>query len=178
VGITIRRDALPWSFRPVEKQHDWRQGMKLIINSRIRFLEPIDPRAVFNFAAALVNMPERNFRYRGSESMHFDDWWPLNPRIRTVDGADVSVVVEYGAEGSLLVEEWDAYPEYAHEYPLAQRGPRGYVLLDFQSSGGHLYEKHSDWVAAVLANWPGLSMSLQDDRKGTWSPLVYGGARR
>jgi len=123
------------------------------INTQVRFLAPVDPRAVFSFASWLVDMPAGGFIHAaaGSEPMHAGDYWPLNPRLRTTGGSQASVKVEYGSEGSPVIEEWEAYPQYADDYPLAERPPAAYVVLDIESSGGYRYEDHPSWLAAVVA---------------------------
>lgn len=145
----------------------------MTINSRIRFLDPVDPREVFDFAAALVNMPASSFVHQapGSEPLYLNDFWPLNPRICTAGGSDASVTVEYGAEGSRLIEEWEVYPE---DIPSEQRGPQAYVLLDFESSGGFRYEDHPAWVQAVAYKFLRIPMAEQNYATGLWRPLLVG----
>jgi hypothetical protein len=132
------------------------------INTRVRFLEPIDPRAVFAFASGLVEAGGSQHFTAGSEPMYPGDHWPLNPRIRTTGDSEASIKVEYGTEGSALIEEWEAYPQYAEDYPLEQRGPRAYVLLDIESSGGYRYEDHPTWLAAIVA-WSPVPVSTETD---------------
>jgi len=132
------------------------------INTRVRFLEPIDPRAVFTFASGLVDASRSQHFTAGSEPMYPGDHWPLNPRIRTTGDSEASIKVEYGAEGSALIEEWEAYPQYAEDYPLEQRGPRAYVLLDIESSGGYRYEDHPAWLAAIV-EWSPVPVSIETD---------------
>lgn len=137
------------------------------VNTRLRFLEPVDPRAVFKAVAELVHTPHGAFNHQpaGSEPTH--DFWPINPRIRTNGGSDASVTVEYGSEASLLVEEWDVYPEYADDYPPNLRGPHAYVLLDIESSGGHLYDMHHAWRDAVL-QWSPVPVAVENFSSGEW----------
>jgi hypothetical protein len=73
----------------------------------IRFLEPIDPRSVAEFCGRLVNVPESGFVHLAPGwrwNFGDDDYWPLNPHLETQ--GDGSVYVEYGSEGSRLIEDY------------------------------------------------------------------------
>jgi hypothetical protein len=50
--------------------------------------------------------------------------------------------MEYGHEGSLLIEEWEANPQYAEDYPPHVRGPRAYVELAIDSPYGYEDERN------------------------------------
>lgn len=137
---------------------------------RIRFLQPVDPREVFDLAAGLVKLPEGEFQHQAPGSEDGD--WPLNPRIRSNSGATRGGIIrlEYGAEGSRLVQEWHAWPEYADDYPAEQRGPDGYVELDITNSGGLRYEMLPVWEAKVIewAQSRGIPAAVQDEFTGHW----------
>ena len=142
----------------------------MTLTTRVRFTEPIDPRTVWNRVRELINAPE-NYRWThhgaGSRPMHEGDHWPLNPEFyaESAQGADAWARVEYGAEGSALVEEWDAYPQYADDYPLDQRGPRAYVLVHLDESVQADAAVYPRIVAAMAQLGP---IAWRTDYSETW----------
>jgi len=64
--------------------------------TRVRFLEPTDPREVFDLVVAIAGQPTDEVYHGAPDEIY------LNPYIRT-DAPMALVCVEYGAEGSLLL---------------------------------------------------------------------------
>lgn len=120
----------------------------MTLTTHLRFLDPIDPRDVWEMAKALVNTPDGyEFEYRSANH----PWWPgckyvdLNASIHATpgQGADALIWLEYGPEGSLLRVDG----EYEDETPP----PDAYVELFLDTPYGAAVN-HRPWIATVI-NW-------------------------
>lgn len=64
----------------------------------------------------------------GSQWNYGDDfYWPLNPHLEAE--GDASVDVEYGNEGSPLIEDYSPFPELVDDELIEMSGPRCYLQL-------------------------------------------------
>lgn len=130
----------------------------------IRFLEPIDPRLVANFCAGLVNAAEsRVVHLAPGSKWNFgdDDYWPLNPHLEAK--GDASVYLEYGNEGSRLIEQ---FPALVDDELVNLSGPHCYLEL-LINSGEYEYVPHSAWEKAVLA-WSPVATAVFDGNANAW----------
>ena len=72
----------------------------MTLTTRVRFTGPVDPRAVWDYARELINAPD-NYAWHSSVTSN-----PNPSRLADPDqGADALIWMEYGHEGSLLIEE-------------------------------------------------------------------------
>ena len=99
--------------------------------SRIRYLEPVDPRAVFELAGGLAgDLIGRPSHHRADHRL-----FP-NPYIRA-DFTDALVVVEYGHEGAKL----------AGDEPT---DPAGHAEVRISTTGATPDAAHLAWITALM----------------------------
>jgi hypothetical protein len=145
-----------------------RINVVLVVTVAIRFLEPIDPRSVAEFCAGLVNVPGGGFVHLAPGSRwNFggDDYWPLNPHLEAE--GDASVYVEYGNEGSPLIEDYSPFPFLIDDELIEMSGPRCYLQLLINGPGEYEYVPHSEWETAVLA-WSPVRTAVFDGNANAW----------
>lgn len=141
-----------------------------MVTVAIRFLEPIDPRSVADFCANLVHVPEGGVTHRAPGSRWYyddDDYWPLNPHFEAESG-EASVYIEYGNEGSHLIEGYSTFPELVDDALIKMCGPPCYLELLINSPGEYEYVPHSEWETAVLA-WSPVRTAALDGNANAWT---------
>lgn len=122
----------------------------MTMTTHIRFLDPIDPREVWEMAKVLVNAPKDfEVKYKAANT----PWWEgckhvdLNAEIRAMpdQGADALIWLEYGPEGSLLRSDWD-------DEDGEDDRPPAYVELFLDTPYSCSQGSHRKEIAATI-NW-------------------------
>ena len=131
----------------------------MTFTTRIRFTEPVDPRAVWGKVAALVNAPDGyRWTHRGAND---DVIHAPNPSLWADpdQGADAWARLYYGHEGSLLIEDDDGV-----------RCPPAYVEVALDTGideHGEYARLHHGYVRAITA-WSSVPVVWRDDRHDAW----------
>ena len=131
------------------------------LDTTIRFLTPVDPRAVWSAMSTIIEAP----------ADYTWDRYPANPDMVALfapnptwsapggQGAQACAVMSYGAEGSRLNDS-----EYA-DFPADQVPPPAYVEVTLTNGDR---DRHGEFLERLVA-WAGSPVAIYESYAGTWT---------
>jgi hypothetical protein len=140
------------------------------LDTTIRFLTPVDPRAVWTAMSAIIEAPADYTWERYPYNPNMGSLFAPNPTWNACSGQGAQAVATmiYGAEGSLLNDD-----EY-EGVPAGQLPPPAYVELTLTNGAK---DRHPEFLEKIIA-WAGAPVAVQDDYAGTWQVHPAGHYRK
>lgn len=144
------------------------------LDTHIRFLQPVDPRLVWEVMRRVIEAPAGYIWDRHPAHDANDPVWKYSDNAVWIsngyamheagiyDTSLVAATMYYGAEGSMLDDS-----EYDEGFPAAQIPPPAYVHIHF--CNGHR-DRHDELAHRLIAE-VGIPAALERDCEGTWTLL-------